>query len=890
MNVSKHRRPAAALALLCLALSVPAPLLARQPNVLLAGSSAVAPQVPAPVARAGTCVAPAAGSAAGAGLNTTLPLPLLDYLERISASGFAHAFLLHHVATTGAPDHWMTRCANSFIDTRIEDLPSLRQNQLGARTVIRALRAAEESRLREEEIRAAANVTLSSLIRDLLQDPGEAGVRAHLPYLRHVEERRCAGRRESVCEELQEAIAHGDTALARAAAVDAVRGDVDALQESLSGLERRLLEARSAVEYDSVRLRELWTAAETPADSADAREYEGELTRRMTARTTAGWAVNDAAASRDSAFLVLRRMEASAADALQRLVVRLRLLDAQLARAAEAGTQAIDLPPRQQPAARALFSDPLPLTMTPATQRVSSSNLIVELADFVITRTKQELALAYLTGVYSWMREDAQLQRGFPQTFQLMHGLTDARSGRGMSVTSAGQIPLGIWRATLAHDFLRLPLNLFESAPTVLCKADLACQTRVGQLWFVAAAGNRLMEGDAVLEVLRDAPLLASRTRADASPEWALAMHGLGMVAGIAEAYHVQAADRSVDPARFPYLLSADALSQVPRGQHDAFIRLLLLRAVPENVTVGFAIDERLLLNSLGRAMRSVETIAHAGPDAGGPVQAMSLVRSALAALTTGLDVSGSLATAPTGARLLQMKSDWENLSRAIEATAGGNHGLALSRTLALLGGVTGTPASRNMLSIAGLAAGLAEARSGDEVRLAFEAAASPVGGWQAKRFREGSRSSINAYPGLSFGAEWLLPEATPGATVGVALPVGFEVQLLRRASGAVGTPDCTLGVCSLALFMPVVDLGSFLSYRISDHDDVESNPNTSLRQLFAPGAYLSLGIGRSPANLLLGGQLMPGQRKVTDPESRLSGNAVRFGLAIVLDVILMDF
>jgi hypothetical protein len=237
------------------------------------------------------------------------------------------------------------------------------------------------------------------------------------------------------------------------------------------------------------------------------------------------------------------------------------------------------------------------------------------------------------------------------------------------------------------------------------------------------------------------------------------------------------------------------------------------------------------------------------------------------------------------------VRDDWQNLGGVVEALAAGNHNRALTGTLGLVAGVTGSAATPRFVAVAGLAARLADARSGDDVRSAFEAAATPVGGWQAKRYREGGRGSVTAFPGATAGAEWLVGDGRPGAALGLALPIGYELQLLSRADGSgTTTPGCALGVCSVGLFLPVLDLGGLVSYRVSGTEAVESTPNTSLRQVFAPGAFLSLGLGRTPATLLLGGQFMPAQRKVTDEEAGLSGNVFRFGVGISADVVLLRF
>ena len=125
--------------------------------------------------------------------------------------------------------------------------------------------------------------------------------------------------------------------------------------------------------------------------------------------------------------------------------------------------------------------------------------------------------------------------------------------------------------------------------------------------------------------------------------------------------------------------------------------------------------------------------------------------------------------------------------------------------------------------------------------------------------------------------------------TAGVALPIGAEIQLLSRARSASQAPRCFTIFCSAGLFVPVIDLGALLSYRMKSSDEVKTEPNTGFRQVFAPGAYLTLGVSRTAFALLLGGQFMPDIREVTE-SSGLSGHAWRLGGALSVDVMLFGF
>lgn len=76
----------------------------------------------------------------------------------------------------------------------------------------------------------------------------------------------------------------------------------------------------------------------------------------------------------------------------------------------------------------------------------------------------------------------------------------------------------------------------------------------------------------------------------------------------------------------------------------------------------------------------------------------------------------------------------------------------------------------------------------------------------------------------------------------------------------------------------------------------MEEEPNVTLRQVFAPGLYFALGMGRSPITVLVGGQFMPSLREIAVTgengavEATETANAIRLGGSIVMDLVLFEF
>ena len=280
------------------------------------------------------------------------------------------------------------------------------------------------------------------------------------------------------------------------------------------------------------------------------------------------------------------------------------------------------------------------------------------------------------------------------------------------------------------------------------------------------------------------------------------------------------------------------------------------------------------------------------------PVQLVTVVRASLATTTTGLDLAQALSGESATGGWDEIATRWEAMGEAVESMANRDYGLAMAQTTALIGSVAPGALPRKALVLTGLAVNLTEAGDGEQVQAAFEAAASPVGGWQAKRFRESGAFSLTAYPGFSGGYERLTNGSAEGdaaGAVGTSLPIGLEFQLLPRSSELTKRSGCVL-FCSVGLFVPLIDVGALLTYRLDNSPTIDSEPNVSLRQVFAPGLYVSLGVGRSPLALLVGGQFMPSLREVAargaDGAAGEGGtaNAFRIGGAIVLDLVLFEF
>lgn len=820
-------------------------------------------------------------------LNTTLPLELLDYIEKISSSAFVHAFLVSYVAETGNPQHGLTGCVTRFLDAEPKAIPVLRQNRVTAGTLIRALRTAEQARVREEQLRATVRVSMDTVIDRLRQKPEESSLDVYRSLLTSAEGESCA-RTGQVCAAVQTL----RTAIGRLRMAQDTLSVVQAQKETFG---QQLATARSDMQLKRGRAEGLSTHLDTVTAALSAARTDTLLRNRLRADSASvGSQLVDArtAESKQASLLVtledtLVKVEgrvaagtATVRQALAKVSTALNAFQDELQKVPTLRAITLQVPQRQQVRTSLALAPPAAVVPNPI-QRDRSASMLIELTDFVIDRAKQEVVLSYLATLYRAMERDTLLRYGFPNTYDLMRGLTVADSSR-LSVVAAGRIPLTVWRATLKNDFHSLPINLVQAPDPFICKEIQDCRLRVAQLRPIAAVVQRLVQGQPVLEVIRDAPFIASELSQKPTRDWNAFLQGLKLLAAIAETYHVQGLALNADPLQHPYILSLSALSGDQR-RLDAFVRVLLLRILPESETQ-FEVDARPLIDAARRSTAAVEAIATAMQSNGPAVEQARQVLGAAVAALRAADGTAALFSKQTAGTRPGIRQFFLTVAEPLVVR---DYALAMAQTAVLLRELTGEPVSANLLTLASLASSLAEAQSGPEMRAALETASSPVGGWQAKRYREGRRTSITAFPGAALGGEWM-KDGPYSRTAGVTLPIGAEFQLLPRSRSASVAPGCFV-FCSAGAFLSVVDLGALLSYRLKDSDTVKSEPNTGFRQVFAPGLYLTLGLGHTAFALLAGGQFMPGAREVAE-DSGLSGNVWRAGAALTVDVMLFSF
>lgn len=184
--------------------------------------------------------------------------------------------------------------------------------------------------------------------------------------------------------------------------------------------------------------------------------------------------------------------------------------------------------------------------------------------------------------------------------------------------------------------------------------------------------------------------------------------------------------------------------------------------------------------------------------------------------------------------------------------------------------------------------ASVAEAQSSDEVKAAIEAAVLPVGSSSVKR-ETYFNIALNSFIGPFAGQEYLpkLKEKQWASVAGVTAPVGVAFSwgkikgkdLVHKKSGK------KVGGKSVSIFIPVIDVGSFATFRLSD-DSSNVSSEVKLKNIISPGLYVYYGFGKCPISIGAGAQLGPQLREVNAKNINIDKNYyIRFGLNLVVDI-----
>lgn len=172
----------------------------------------------------------------------------------------------------------------------------------------------------------------------------------------------------------------------------------------------------------------------------------------------------------------------------------------------------------------------------------------------------------------------------------------------------------------------------------------------------------------------------------------------------------------------------------------------------------------------------------------------------------------------------------------------------------------------------------VAVANNADQVNAALKAVALPPGSSRMKRQTRMS-ITVNGYFGFNFGNEQytnpsltLLNKKSPN-TFGLSVPIGISINGKTQKD--------KWG--SWSFFVPIIDIGMVTAYRLDNKNG--ELPETSFRNVLAPGAFLLRNFKKSPFTLGIGLQFGPQNRNVNYLNTDFDTGAIRYTIMGGIDI-----
>jgi hypothetical protein len=164
----------------------------------------------------------------------------------------------------------------------------------------------------------------------------------------------------------------------------------------------------------------------------------------------------------------------------------------------------------------------------------------------------------------------------------------------------------------------------------------------------------------------------------------------------------------------------------------------------------------------------------------------------------------------------------------------------------------------------------LVNAKSQDDLKNAIAKAGNSAGGFLRKK-QDGFKLSIDAYPGLFAGIEYLLPNFDPSSNIGLTVPIGLDFSWCNDNFGFI---------------FSFFDFGAVVSYRITGSSNGFPSDIT-FQQLISPGLFVKWSpIESSPVTFMLGGEFSPQLRSINTNSAQLNKtNSFKIGILATFDI-----
>lgn len=190
--------------------------------------------------------------------------------------------------------------------------------------------------------------------------------------------------------------------------------------------------------------------------------------------------------------------------------------------------------------------------------------------------------------------------------------------------------------------------------------------------------------------------------------------------------------------------------------------------------------------------------------------------------------------------------------------------------------------ADSNMLKYIGpyllFATNILKAENSADMQQALENAALPVGSYRIKR-NTTLNISLNAFGGLSAGVNHRTDTGLVGFTAPLGVYVGFGN--IRKNTNRGGK--------SIGLYIPLIDVGAVTSLRLSGGSTELADISWS--NVLSPGAYVSVGLGKCPVSVNIGGQVGPELSSVSATGTPVFYEKKWFWRAsLLIDIPVFDF
>ena len=558
------------------------------------------------------------------------------------------------------------------------------------------------------------------------------------------------------------------------------------------------------------------------------------------------------------------------------------------------------------------------------------SNLINGLASFIADRAKQELVISMLSRFNDMLQDTADGERYadlrilFPQTAQSLYavGMVSGNYAAYLDALKASfradldNLPSDLPRITGAHRGFFSDPRLCDMAPGIALADGIVNRFRNGDGAATIIAGiDPASFSDSgnirpALFMLRD--LSQSLRRESDNADWidvadfrtfAANPTAMGVYAGLLlEQFHAQHLQFLING----HVIGADSLLNLCYDDRMHLNAYLLAFAnatgkVRKAVSVGSVMAANLKAGHI------------ANTDSATKAWMAYLTDNTLDLITTTADFStlpgfSSLTASADLGRCVALARKLNTLSNNINThdyRSALNTVFAFYSCIAQWPGATTTPYASGCSRHNYLSAAMADVyKFGSFVTLLSDTSAKqiendleqlvPAGTYRDKR-EHSCNIAINAYGGFFDGYEKIQgidqPLTNPLAqlnTTGITAPVGLSISCgnftMARRGHHIHSRWLHSG-WSASVFISVIDLGVVTAFRYNNDNmagsaaSVSPSPSIQLKNVFSPGAFLCIGLPRSPLSLNLGAQLGPNLRSISTTSTGATNANVSDGI-----------